>query len=159
MQPYTPQTVKYIASASGSLTPEQIARYLGWPIDQVERIARKHEIKLAVATKPHEMVCTAPEREPSRVCGHAGISIDLDTDLDDIIKSLPLRQSQFLTILEREIGGRLIPSTEIAERCGNTAHSVGSVAASVRSKLRSSRWTIESKSWRGGGGYRLVVRT
>ena len=156
---YTPQAVRYIASASGSLTPEQIAKHLGWPLDQVERVARKHQITLASADTPREMVCKAPEREPQKINGQADALIDVDTDLGDIIKSLPLRQAQFLTILEREIGGRYISSSEIAERCGTTTNSIGSVGTSVRAKLRSSRWTIDSKSSRVGGGYRLVVRT
>ena len=90
---------------------------------------------------------------------HVGITINSDTSLDEIIMCLPLRQAQFLSILKREIGGRFISSSEIAERCGTITNSIGSVGASVRAKLRPSRWTIDSKSSRMGGGYRLVVRT
>ena len=161
-QLYTPQTVKYIASASGFLTPEQIARYLGWEVEQLQRIAQKHRIKLT-AFNPSTRLPSRPviRRPKPKTMGRSGVRIiTSDMTLDEIKSKLGPRQAQILGVLESTLSGEAMNFSQIKEHCGlNCKHpNITNALRKIDDYLTPTRWRVEFAG-RQGGGYRLVVRT
>jgi hypothetical protein len=52
--PLTPDTLRTIRRNAGRVPPAAIAGALGWPVPQLERIARTNGIDLRIATKPED---------------------------------------------------------------------------------------------------------
>jgi len=155
MTPYTPAAIAHIKNCAPSYPAAKIAHDLGWDVETLRKLAALHNIKL----REPESVFPMPEYAEHHIVGRVGVEIGISTSLEQIIASLPLRQAQVLSILKREIDGRFIPASEIAERIGVQSKSVGSIAQNVRAKLRPSQWWLDSHSSRAGGGYRLVTRS
>ena len=164
-QLYTPQAVRYIASASGSLTPEQIARYLGWDINQVERIAEKHKIKLLVpepSTGQQERppvirrLDTAPNSPPT-----FQPRVTAEMTLDQIKAVLGPRQAEVFSALESTLRTRQpIRTCQIVSYCGMrcTSSNICQIIRRIDQHLAVTKWRIEFARFQRGG-YRLVVRT
>lgn len=153
----TPDTIKIIRSRAGLWPVPVLAEALGWEIDRLERTAREFNIELGPAKST---VGTAPkEPKPDDRPHHGGFDIEIDaaTSLERIIESLPLRPAQALSILKRDASGRWIPAAEIADRVGVRSAHVQSLIKTLQTKLRTSRWRIDSSKG-PGGGYRLVSR-
>lgn len=156
--PKTPDTINMIRNCAGIWPTQKLANALGWDLERLERTAREFHIELELPKPTQEPTPTEPKRETRpHHCGYVDIEIDAATSLDRIIDSLPLRTAQALSILKRELNGRLIPAAEISGRIGVRSASIQGLIYTLQKKLRTSRWRIDS-SQGPGGGYRLVTR-
>lgn len=158
MTPYTPQTVKYIAACSGICTPEQIAQELGWPVDSLERIARRHEIDLCVSVNGLKQNLSASRPTPAAVSARSAPrkpAFTFATTADEISYVLRGQARDVFDVLRRDHCGGFLEAREIALRAFLTPEQTMVAIFKVKMRLVGSRFYVEkAMGWRGG--YRLA---
>lgn len=159
--PYTPAAISHIRRMT-SLPAADIARALGWELETLQRIARKHGIELCGAeptpiSNGHHP--TPVHRPPPGRSGPRPRPLTADMSLDEIALRLPRRQRQMLNVLRTSINGHFIHGREIAQRAddGMPRGAMSNSATSLKKRLEHTPWNIEVE-FGLDGGYRLVTR-
>jgi hypothetical protein len=154
--PYTRETIAAIRDqASRNVSPRKIAKELGWDVAQLERVARKHDIRLVTApvTKPASMLADGKLpllRNRDAVTWDANVVSFRDRQV-----KVTETQRHILSILVR--AAHPVSSQALRERAGypdSAVHSFKTQLCRLRKKLETIGLTVTPGS---GAGYQLVV--
>lgn len=152
---YTPATVGLIRSVASRMLDLEIARDLGWPLDRLQRIARKHDIALRSAVR----VCK-PKRPAivptAAIKVDASLPIKVTGDWAWLGREKVHLSKNDIPLLEclRASSSKLEPDA-VASRLGWNKIKLSQQINQLRIKLNTIGLTISSA--RADGGYQLLL--
>jgi hypothetical protein len=157
--PYTPATVEHIKEFARTCLPADIARAIGWPLESLQRIARRHSINFVATNKPKPDRADVQPASAAKTKRATQSSLpalfDINTSPAEISYQLRGQARDVFEVLRAECNGRYLDAREIGSRAFIYPEHVRNALFKLKMKLRGSRFCIEKQmTWHGG--YRLA---
>lgn len=149
--PYCPDTLSVIkTSADNRIPARMLAAQLGWEVDELLRIAKRHGYDIAAPEPVQRAVMPVRRIEPS----DARIEFRTSMSLQDVIDALPDRLAALMRILA-DMGEHSIRGETIADMLDVSFAAVKQLIFDLRNKLQPTSFRVETKLG-PAGGYSLV---